>query len=78
MFGSSAALKAVQVENAALKLQIEELRKMVETLTERFDNDLDALIESKVDEGIRNIDLSDEIESAVDVIMRNATVSIDF
>lgn len=76
MFGTS-ALKAVQLENAELKTQIIKMQELIERLTERMD-ELPMVIEDKVDEGIRNIDLSDEIESAVSDIMRNASVSIDF
>ena len=77
MFGSSAALKTLQLENAQLRRQLEELRTMIEEAQARFD-ELPQIIEDKVDEGIRNIDLSDEIESAVSDIMRHASVSIDF
>ena len=77
MFGSSAALKTLQLENAQLRLQLEELRTMIEEAQARFD-ELPQIIEDKVDEGIRNIDLTDEIESAVSDIMRHASVSIDF
>lgn len=77
MFGSSTALKTLQLENAQMRRQIDELRKMIEEAQARFD-ELPMVIEAQVDEGIRNIDLSDEIESAVHDLMRNATVSIDF
>ena len=76
MFGTS-ALKAVQLENAELKTQITKLQELIERLTERMD-ELPMVIESQVDDAVRNIDLSDEIESAVSDVMRNATVSIDF
>ena len=76
MFGTS-ALKAVQLENAELKTQITKLQELIERLTERMD-ELPMVIESQVDDAVRNIDLSDEIESAVSDIMRNASVSIDF
>ncbi len=76
MFGTS-ALKAVQLENAELKAQIVKLQELVERLTERMD-ELPQVIESQVDDAVRNIDLSDEIEHAVNDVMRNATVSIDF
>jgi len=76
MFGTS-SLKAVQLENAELKTQIMKLQELVERLTERMD-ELPMVIESQVDDAVRNIDLSDEIEHAVSDIMRNATVSIDF
>ena len=76
MFGTS-ALKAVQLENAELKAQIVKLQELIERLNERMD-ELPMVIESQVDDAVRNIDLSDEIESAVSDIMRNASVSIDF
>ena len=34
MFGSSAALKAVQLENAQLRLELEELKKLVQAITQ--------------------------------------------
>ena len=76
MFGTS-ALKAVQLENAELKAQIVKLQELVERLTERMD-ELPMVIESQVDDAVRNIDLSDEVENAINDVMRNATVSIDF
>ena len=76
MFGTS-ALKAVQLENAELKTQITKMQELIERLTERMD-ELPMVIESQVDDAVRNIDLSDEVENAINDVMRNATVSIDF
>lgn len=80
MFGSSAALKAVQLENAQLRLELEKLTKLVEAVQAEVlsELELNALIDEAINEKINDIDIAAEVETAVENCLDRANISIRF
>lgn len=72
MFG----LKALKNENDALRNELAEMREMLKAMRKQIE-DVDAVVEAKVNNALADLDLSNDIESAVYEVMRNARVSID-
>lgn len=80
MFGSSAAIKALQLENAQLRMELKALAELVQSLDSKFVTEFDVnnLINDAVDEKLQDLDISSEVESAVENCLDRATISVRF
>lgn len=80
MFGSSAALKAVQLENAQLRLELDELKKLVEQIvvTAVTEEDVSGIVGDAVREAMDDFDVDSAVESAVENVLDRATISVRF
>jgi len=80
MFGSSAALKNLQLENAQLRMELKALTELVQNIETRLvtEMEINSLIEDAVNEKWHDIDIAAEVESAVENCLDRATISVRF
>lgn len=80
MFGSSAALKTVQLENAQLRMELDQLKKLVEAITQDAvtQQEISGLVSEAVQEAMQDMDIEREVESAVENVLDRASISVRF
>lgn len=80
MFGSSAALKTIQLENAQLRMELNELKALVEAITRDAvtQQEISGLVSDAVHEAVSDIDFAAEVESAVENVLDRASISVRF
>jgi hypothetical protein len=80
MFGSSAALKNLQLENAQLRMELKALTELVQSINDRVlsEMEINSFIEDAVNDRMSGIDIAAEVESAVENCLDRATISVRF